>query len=156
MRRNVWTLVAGVGLGAALMYLLDEDSGRRRRALARAKAVRALRRSGDGVRIASRRVSNRARGLAAGVRSRLRAREIPDDVLKERVRSALGHVVAHPSAVDVAIQNGRVVLQGSLTGREADRLLTRVARVRGVKSVENRLDHGGVRESGRAEHPATA
>jgi hyperosmotically inducible protein len=151
MRRNVWTLVAGVGLGASLMYLLDGESGGRRRAFARDKTVRALRRSGDGLRVTSRRVANRARGLAAGVRSRFQGREITDDVLKERVRSALGHVVSQPSAVDVELEDGRVVLSGALEESEADRLLAKVARVRGVKSVQNRLETSGETGAGRED-----
>ena len=38
-------LLGGLGLGAALMYVLDPERGKRRRALVRDKAVRAAHKS---------------------------------------------------------------------------------------------------------------
>ncbi len=40
-------LLSGIGVGAALMYVLDPDRGRRRRALARDKAVSIAGKTGD-------------------------------------------------------------------------------------------------------------
>ncbi|MEA2560184.1 MAG: hypothetical protein QOH06_1688 [Acidobacteriota bacterium] len=70
--RNPLTLLGGVGLGAGLMYLLDPDGGRRRRALARDKAVHGLKVSGKALRRTSADVGNRTRGLVAGAGSLLR------------------------------------------------------------------------------------
>ena len=39
------SVVAGAGLGAGLMYMLDPQGGRRRRALAKDQAVKAARRT---------------------------------------------------------------------------------------------------------------
>ena len=71
-KRNPLTLLGGVGLGAGLMYLLDPDGGRRRRALARDKAVHGLKVSGKALRGKSIDLGNRTRGLVAKTRSRLR------------------------------------------------------------------------------------
>lgn len=61
---NAGMLLTGMGIGAGLMYILDPDRGRRRRALARDKAVRTWNRSERYVEKVSRDVANRTRGLA--------------------------------------------------------------------------------------------
>src|SRR5260370_36218754 len=81
LRGTIGGVGLGVCLGAALMYLFDADSGRRRRALARDRAVRALHRGSRTVKATARDLTHRARGAAAGTRWRLRraAEEVPDD-----------------------------------------------------------------------------
>ncbi|HET9227654.1 MAG TPA: YtxH domain-containing protein [Thermoanaerobaculia bacterium] len=64
-------LLGGAGLGAGLMYLLDPDGGRRRRALTRDKCVPGLKVSGKALRKTSIRLRNRTRGLVAGAGSLL-------------------------------------------------------------------------------------
>jgi hypothetical protein len=59
-------LLAGVGLGAGLMYLLDPRMGRRRRALVRDKAVRLAHEAQDAAEVVARDMRNRAQGLASG------------------------------------------------------------------------------------------
>lgn len=59
----------GAGLGAGLMFLLDPDRGRRRRALAKDKAIHLARSTEKIVETRSRDLKNRARGAAAQVRS---------------------------------------------------------------------------------------
>jgi len=63
------TLLTGVGLGAAIMYVLDPARGRSRRALARDKAVALANRTGRVVAKTSRDLGNRAKGVAAEIRS---------------------------------------------------------------------------------------
>ena len=62
-------LLSGIGVGAALMYVLDPERGRRRRALARDKAVSFAGKTGDMVAKRSRDIANRAKGVAAEARS---------------------------------------------------------------------------------------
>ena len=62
-------LLAGIGIGAAAMYLLDPDQGRRRRALLRDQLIKARRVTGETVQGLSRDAANRARGAAAETRS---------------------------------------------------------------------------------------
>jgi len=62
-------LLSGIGIGAAAMYVLDPQGGRRRRAVARDKALSLANRTGKVVGARSRDLSNRAKGVAAEVRS---------------------------------------------------------------------------------------
>src|ERR1700674_2514577 len=62
-------LLSGIGIGAGLMYLLDPERGRQRRAIARDKAVALANKTGDAVARRSRDIGNRAKGVAAEVRS---------------------------------------------------------------------------------------
>jgi BON domain len=131
----------GIGLGVATMYLFDAESGRRRRALVRDRAARTVRRAGRGLNAGARDLSQRARGLGAAVRKRLRPdREVPDSILQERVRAALGHATGHPAAIEVEASGGHVLLSGPVLARDANRVLRRVRRVPGVRSVANRLE----------------
>jgi len=66
--------LAGFGIGALAMFLLDPDSGRRRRTLAREKAVGAVNDVSDAASGKARDLQNRARGLAhyaAGAAARI-------------------------------------------------------------------------------------
>jgi osmotically-inducible protein OsmY len=144
LRGTIGGVSLGVCLGAALMYLFDADSGRRRRALARDRAVRALHRGSRTVKAtsrAARRVLHRS-GAAAGSRWRLRraAEEVADEVLQQRVRAALGHLAGHPALIEVRVAEGEVTLSGPVLEREAKRLLRRLRKVPGVRAVSNRLD----------------
>lgn len=130
-----------LGAGAATMYFLDPAEGKRRRALVRDKMISGWRRSARGVRAVVEDMSNRMQGVAAKTRHLLkREKEVPDSVLHARVRAQLGRFVSHPGSIHVSAQDGHVTLSGPVLAREVDRLLSRVSRVRGVRSVENRLE----------------
>jgi uncharacterized membrane protein len=136
-------LIGGIILGAGAMYLLDPDRGARRRSLLRDQVVHAGNKVGDGLSATARDTRNRAVGAAAGLRSRFQADDVDDEVLHERVRSAIGRVVSHPGAVTVTAQDGRVTLSGHVLADELDELIRRVERVRGVREVLNELEiHG--------------
>jgi hypothetical protein len=137
--RKMLTLITGLGLGAALMYVFDPDKGRRRRALARDKADHVLHKAGDLIQRSRRRTINRVTGMLAGVRARLTAQRVDDDVLVGRVRSRMGRVVSHPGLIQVTADNGRVALRGRILAIEADALLRCVESVTGVVDVENKL-----------------
>jgi CBS domain-containing protein len=62
----------GFGIGAGLMYLLDPNSGRRRRAVLRDKTTSAINTSGDYIDKKRRHLSNKAQGVMAESRSVLR------------------------------------------------------------------------------------
>jgi hypothetical protein len=139
-KRNPLTLLGGVGLGAGLMYLLDPDGGRRRRALARDKAVHGLKVSGKALRRTSIDVGNRTRGLVAGAASRLRKGSADDHKLEGRVRSKLGRHLSNPSALQVQCQDGLVILSGPVLASELDKVLAKVQKIKGVDEVESRLE----------------
>ena len=60
------SLLTGVGIGAGLMYILDPQTGRRRRALVRDKMVGAAHKAQDVAETVGRDMRNRAQGLASG------------------------------------------------------------------------------------------
>ena len=144
MMSSVARAVVGAAFGAAAMYWLDPVTGRRRRALLRDSLSSAAADLGDAAGVAGRDLSHRAQGLGAQMRSAFTADEAPDEVLSERVRAALGRVVAHPGAIDVAAAHGRVRLIGAVLAREHAALLEVVLSVRGVREV---LDELAVYES---------
>jgi uncharacterized membrane protein len=134
-------LATGLGLGAGLTYLLDPDKGRRRRALLRDKAVRAVHRVNDCINVAARDVRHRSCGLKADARALFNnGEQTSDRVLTERVRSKLGRLVSHPHSIQVTADRGQVRLSGPILEREVCNLLAGVSSVRGVTSVENRLE----------------
>jgi hypothetical protein len=134
-------LITGIGFGAGLMYILDPAMGRRRRALARDKTVHAWKKTSETVDATARDVTNRAAGFSQKLRSSFARQESPsDDVLVERVRSKIGHVISHPRAIDVTATGGKIILRGPVFGAEVDRLLSSVAGIPGVEGVENLLE----------------
>jgi uncharacterized membrane protein len=133
------TLVGGIGLGAALMYVLDPDRGRRRRALFRDQLVHAANILPDAIDATARDLSNRTRGLVAEVRSIFDNDEVPDEVLVDRIRSKMGRVVSHPHAIEVTANQGRVTLRGPVLTDEVDDLLSCVSSIKGVSDVDHQL-----------------
>jgi len=131
---------AGAMIGAGMMYLLDPRGGRRRRALLRDKVV-------HGSRLArfyggkfARRAAHETHGEIEERKAQLRERGavIPDDVLVERVRAQMGHVLNHPGSLEVTANNGVVTLRGPILRGEIDRLCDRLDHTRGVNDY--RLD----------------
>ena len=61
--KGVIAALAGLGLGAGLMYLLDPDRGNRRRALIRDKMTRLNRQTQETISGRAKDISNRAKGL---------------------------------------------------------------------------------------------
>lgn len=137
---NNGALLTGVGLGAALAYLLDPAAGARRRALVRDKAVRGAKVTGRAVDAAARDLTNRTAGVAAATRGRWSDEQVDDDRLLERVRAKLGRVCSHPHAIDVETLDGEVTLRGPILASEVDDVLVMTASVRGVQSVVNELE----------------
>ena len=134
-------LIGGLGLGAGVMYLLDPERGRRRRAMLRDGVVARAIDSERFVEKSGRDMGNRARGFAAKTRNRVfPAGPIEDDVLVERVRSKMGRYVSHPGAIEVFASDGCVALFGPVLADEADGLIRAVESVRGVREVEDRLE----------------
>jgi len=131
-------------IGAAAMYLLDPQQGRRRRALLRDRLSSRINRLDEAMGVAGRDLANRTRGLVPSLRQRFSSGGASDEVLVERVRSRLGRVVSHPGAVEVRAEGGRVILSGPVLRDEHAQLLRTVRAVPGVREVE---DHTAVHES---------
>lgn len=154
------TLLSGLGLGAGLMYLLDPERGRRRRAVLRDRLTLAWRKQEAVFSKALRDLNQRASGWLAEARALARNTPVSDDVLVERVRARLGRVVSHPHAIGVTADQGRVTLSGPILAREVDDLIARVYAITGVTGVENNLevyqkpDHISALQGGRARYAA--
>lgn len=140
-------LGGGAGLGAGLMYLLDPQGGNQRRTLARDKAKQAYTASSDAVRKSAsglgntgRGLAERSRGLVSGAGSFLSADGVKDRVLSELIRARLSRWVSHPGAIEVDVKEGNVTLRGHILSTQSADLLLKVARLRGVKSVESELE----------------
>ena len=137
VRASRLRFLSGIGLGALFAYLAaffgDGRLGRRRRALAGAKAAH-LARLGARRRGSSRRgVANHLRGLVARARTRLRATPASDDVIEQRGPH-------HVSIIDVDCSDGRVTLGGPILESEHRRVLRAVRRVNGVRSIDDCLE----------------
>ena len=129
----------GAALGGAAMYFFDPDRGRRRRALVRDKTLSASHCAKDFVDAGTRDLKNRGSALTGRVRSVFVRRPATDQILAERVRSVMGHHVAHPGAVDVYASNGKVTLNGSILAHEHDELVEAISAVHGVTDIVDEL-----------------
>ena len=132
--------LGGAAVGVALMYFLDPNSGRRRRARTRDKVVHAARVVNEGAKVTARDTMHRAQGAWAEARRLFSPEEsIGDDALIGRVRAELGRVVSHPHAIEVAASGGHVTLIGPILSYEVRPLLKAVRRVPGVRAVSDQL-----------------
>lgn len=133
-------LLAGVGIGAALMYFLDPDRGARRRNMTVDRAASVLRSRRRDVLTAAQHARNSLAGGAAELRSQLRGEDLEDDQLVARVRAQLGHHVRHTGAIEVVVRDGCVILHGPALADEVADIVRTVSDVHGVDRVENRLE----------------
>ncbi len=139
----IFTLLAGAGIGGALMFFLDPRGGARRRALVRDRTGRALRTGREELHQEVEDARNRISGAVAEARGRMRRKPVDDDQLVARVRAELGHYVDRTGAIEVAADRGTVTLRGEVSTEELDDVLDAVRGVPGVKRVENQLDVRG-------------
>lgn len=135
------TLIGAAGVGAGLMYLFDPDRGKRRRALLRDKATHISKITRETAGKSRRDIRNHVRGAFAELQSLFVDNgPVSDDVLEARVRSRMGHVVSHPSAIEVKAVEGLIILTGQILARELHPLLESITSIGGVKNIENRLE----------------
>lgn len=137
MNRTRIGFLGGLGLGAALMYALDPDSGRRRRASARDRLRSLSRRPRELLAKGTRDLEHRIEG---GMHALGGHEAASDKVLADRVRAALGRAVSHPSAIEVEVRDGCAILTGKVIESETRELMRRVGRVAGIRAVDDRLE----------------
>ena len=125
--------------GAGAAYFFDPETGRRRRHVARDRSLRALRRLQRGGVKKVKLVGGHARGAAAIGRRAVSRPAVPvdDETVAQRIRSdALRDLRLSTKDIDVRVEDGFATLRGSIaTIDDADRLVSRVRKVPGVKDV---------------------
>ncbi len=139
--RSLLGVAGALAAGAFATFFLDPDQGRRRRAIARERLASGLRHAAESGQALAHGLRNRTTGLVAGARRRLSRTpvSVSDDVLAERVRARMGHLVSH-SSIDVQAVQGEVTLRGPVLDTEIDGLLHAVRAVPGVRGVVNQLE----------------
>jgi len=131
---------AGLVIGGGATYLLDQQQGNRRRAVAKNKAWSAVRRSGVLAGKTIRHLRNRIQGVASGIAHTMtEPGTVSDRKLSDRIRSTIGRSIPSPHAVDIAVHQGRVTLRGVLKPHETGALLEAIERIPGVRSVDNQV-----------------
>jgi hypothetical protein len=132
-------LAMSAAAGAALMYLLDPDRGKRRRALIRDKVVRLKHNTADGISATMKDVRNRTLGIAARTRRVFHGRKVSDETVAQKVRLAVRDTASHPGAIETHVEHGRVVLTGDVLESEVPHLLAEVRRIAEASSIDNQL-----------------
>lgn len=133
--------------GALAMYYLDPELGARRRALL-ASLVR------DG--FPDERRAGRGRFARRAPLVRMHGDPRSDAELRERVRTALDHMVSHPRALHVSVENGVVRLSGRVLEAERDGVLEQVQRIPGVRRlVDGVTAHATLRDAPRPQEPVS-
>jgi uncharacterized membrane protein len=131
--------LAGIGVGALLMYFFDAERGRGRRVHTSDRLAHLFRRSRHALEARLADAGHRGKGLLAEWTRRFRFEEVSDARLVERVRATMGHVLSEPRAVRVAAADGRVTLEGAVPPREHDNVVRRIRRIPGVRGVDDHL-----------------
>jgi hypothetical protein len=150
-RRSRLTLPAaaaagGVAVGALLEYFLDPRAGRRRRHVARDRALSQLRRGERRAVVRARRAESHAVGVARRTinRRRRRAEPLDDLTLAHKVESQLYRRAGIPKGqVSVNVEDGVVFLRGVLNQEDIERVGETGRRIAGVRAVENLIHAPG-------------
>jgi osmotically-inducible protein OsmY len=143
---NLKSLMLGAMGGAALVYFLDPETGKRRRNMARDRSRATLRSSAQKGEQAARVASSQAQGVTHKVASIKQQKPQPDDVtLARKVESEIFRDADAPKGrVNVDAVNGVVTLRGELDSEDQIQELEKAARkVQGVGEVQNLLHTPG-------------
>ncbi len=135
-------LALGALVGAALVYLFDPQSGRRRRAMLRDRSTALVRQGGR----KSARMGRAAAAEAYGVSQKVQhlkeePKDFDDATLAQKVQSEIFRDADVPKGqINVNAENGKVYLRGEVGQPELIKDLEKRARkVQGVQDVENLL-----------------
>jgi hypothetical protein len=136
-------MLPAAALGAAVMYWMDPDRGKLRRAQLRDRTVHLARSGGRRAQHSAVDLANHAGGLVAELRASVRSERPSDDVLVQHVRSTMGHVVRHPHRLMVSAERGCIQLRGDVLSDEKDALIRAIEHIPGVCGVEAQLNEHG-------------
>ncbi|MBI3556537.1 MAG: BON domain-containing protein, partial [Deltaproteobacteria bacterium] len=137
------TLPLGFVGGAALMYFADPQKGRRRRIGLHMGLHRGFTVVSNLAHAGISDIGHRGMGLGAVLGSHWRNFIEPggedDSVVNARIRSKLGRLVTAPHSIQVHTVDGRVCLEGLIPSDKMQHLLDRIARIPGVRGINNQL-----------------
>lgn len=129
-------------VGAALAYLFDPQSGRRRRAMLRDRSAALVKRGTRQAAEAGRGVAAEAYGVSQKVQHlREEPKEYDDATLAQKVQSEIFRDPEIPKGqINVNAEDGIVVLRGEVDRPELmEELVERTRKVQGVREVQNLL-----------------
>ncbi len=133
-------LLGGLAVGMGLMYMLDPDRGRTRRALARDKAGSLVLHTSTSATHEARNIRNHAKGLVHDATKLFsRSSAISDIDLSNQIRAQMLNVVPHPESLHVTVHHRRVTLSGPILSNQVQKVIEQVAMIPGVAGVNNRL-----------------
>ena len=138
--KNPTILISAVGLGAGLMYFLDPNRGKRRRAMVKDRAVHLSKAARLKINRKGVDVRNRAQGVWFETEKLFEDDTVTNEQLEGRIRARLGRLSAHPHALETSVEDGKVTLSGAILADEVETVLKGVAAVRGVRELENNLE----------------
>lgn len=133
------TLLIGSLAGAGLMFLMDPQQGKRRRALLRDQFVKLQNTASEQIEARTEMTADRVRGVVAETKKRISPEEVSDETLVAQVRSEMGRYVSHPGSVEVTASNGTVTLTGDVLASELEPFVAKVKSMPSVREVDNRL-----------------
>ncbi len=137
MNRALW-LIGGLAAGASIMYILDPERGRTRRALARDKAGSLLLHTSTAAGKNVRNLQNHARGMMHDV-THLGSKKKSDIDLMNEIRAGIANLLPNNNSMHVTVHKGRVTLSGPILASDVQKVVEGVAMVPGVGGVDNRL-----------------
>jgi gas vesicle protein len=143
------TAVGCCAIGVGMMYLMDPQRGRQRRAWLTDSLTGWVRNTGQTFYRTGRDVANRAYGaVGAGPTSRPSG-PLYSEQLRDRVQSEISRIAPQAQSVQVMADiNGSVTLTGSVRPEDSDRIIAAVEDVEGVNLVINRLEVGSGQSTG--------
>jgi osmotically-inducible protein OsmY len=130
----------GLAVGSALMYLLDPDRGRSRRARLADQTAAGARDVAEAVQTGIEYQKGVVKGAVHEVAQSLRPeRRYDDETLLQKVRSeALGRLNGSTADLVIDITDGEVRLSGSLaSAEERDRLIDLIRQVEGISGIDD-------------------
>jgi uncharacterized membrane protein/CBS domain-containing protein len=133
-------LLGTLGLGAGLMYFLDPNRGKRRRALVKDQAVHLSKVANRELARKAADARNRAQGVWLETEKFFESETLTDAQLFGRIRSKLGRISLHPHAIKTSVEGGKVTLTGLILADEVETVIKGITAVSGVNEIENKLE----------------
>jgi uncharacterized membrane protein len=133
-------LLGSLGMGAAAIYLTDPEKGQKRRSALMKNAERLLESAKHQGEKTLKDTQHHVTGMAARFWSTMKAEQVSDRVIEERIRARMGRIVLRPRKIHVVCDQGVATLWGQAQKNEIYALVHAVKLVPGVKEVQDHLD----------------